>query len=81
LLTNAPKFKLNNNIMAKKLGEFSYDAAMQELQTLVGQLQNDQIGVDALAEKVRRASDLIKLCREKLRQTEADVNESLEIKK
>jgi exodeoxyribonuclease VII small subunit len=67
--------------MAKKLGEFSYDAAMQELQTLVSQLQNDQIGVDALAEKVRRASDLIKLCREKLRQTEADVNESLEIKK
>jgi exodeoxyribonuclease VII small subunit len=67
--------------MAKKVGDFSYDAAMQELQTLVSQLQNDQIGVDALAEKVRRASDLIKLCREKLRQTEADVNESLEIKK
>jgi exodeoxyribonuclease VII small subunit len=67
--------------MAKKVGEFSYEAAMQELQTLVSQLQNDQIGVDALAEKVRRASDLIKLCREKLRQTEENVNESLEIKK
>jgi exonuclease VII small subunit len=25
--------------MAKKLGDFSYDAAMQELQTLVSQLQ------------------------------------------
>jgi exodeoxyribonuclease VII small subunit len=67
--------------MAKKLGEFSYEAAMQELQTLVSHLQNDQIGVDALAEKVRRASDLIKLCREKLRQTETDVNDALEIKK
>lgn len=66
--------------MAKKSGEFSYEAAMQELQTLVGQLQNEQIGVDDLAEKVRRASELIKLCREKLRQTEMDVNESLEIK-
>jgi exodeoxyribonuclease VII small subunit len=65
--------------MAKKTSDFSYDAAMQELQTLVGQLQNDQIGVDALAEKVRRAAELIKLCREKLRQTEADVNEALEI--
>ena len=76
-----PKILINNNIiMAKKLGEFSYEAAMLELQTLVSQLQNDQIGVDALAEKVRRASDLIKLCREKLRQTEMDVNESLEIK-
>ncbi len=66
--------------MAKKTNEFSYDAAMQELQTLVGQLQNDQIGVDALAEKVRRATDLIRLCREKLRQTEEDVNAALEVK-
>ena len=66
--------------MAKKTSEFSYDAAMQELQTLVGQLQNDQIGVDALAEKVRRATDLIRLCREKLRQTEEDVNAALEVK-
>jgi exodeoxyribonuclease VII small subunit len=66
--------------MAKKTSEFSYDAAMQELQTLVGQLQNDQIGVDALAEKVRRATDLIRLCREKLRQTEEDVNAALDVK-
>lgn len=66
--------------MAKKTNEFSYDAAMQELQSLVGQLQNDQIGVDALAEKVRRATDLIRLCREKLRQTEEDVNDALAVK-
>jgi exodeoxyribonuclease VII small subunit len=65
--------------MAKKTSDFSYDAAMQELQTLVGQLQNDQIGVDTLAEKVRRAAELIRQCREKLRQTEEDVNEALEI--
>lgn len=65
--------------MAKKTTEFSYDAAMQELQTLVGQLQNDQIGVDALAEKVRRAAELIRLCREKLRQTEDEVNAALEV--
>ena len=66
--------------MAKKTNEFSYDAAMQELQSLVGQLQNDQIGVDALAEKVRQATDLIRLCREKLRQTEEDVNDALAVK-
>lgn len=65
--------------MAKKATDFSYDAAMQELQTLVGQLQNDQIGVDALVEKVQRAAELIRLCREKLRQTEAEVNDALDI--
>ncbi len=65
--------------MAKKTTDFSYDAAMQELQTLVGQLQNDQIGVDTLAEKVRRAAELIRLCREKLRQTEDDVTDALDM--
>jgi exodeoxyribonuclease VII small subunit len=65
--------------MAKKTSDFSYEAAMQELQTLVSQLQNDQIGVDALAEKVRRAAELIRLCREKLRQTEDDVTEALSL--
>ena len=65
--------------MAKKTTDFSYEAAMQELQMLVGQLQNDQIGVDSLAEKVRRAAELIRLCREKLRQTEDDVTEALNL--
>ena len=63
--------------MSKKKDSFSYDEAMQEIQNIVAELQNDAIGVDALAEKVRRASDLIKLCREKLRQTERDVKEAL----
>lgn len=63
--------------MSKKKTDFSYDAAMQEIQNIVAELQNDSVGVDALAEKVRRASELIKLCREKLRQTENDVKEAL----
>ena len=63
--------------MSKKKDSFSYDEAMQEIQNIVAELQNDAISVDALAEKVRRASDLIKLCREKLRQTETDVKEAL----
>jgi exodeoxyribonuclease VII small subunit len=63
--------------MSKKKTDFSYDTAMQEIQNIVAELQNEAVGVDALAEKVRRASDLIKLCREKLRQTETDVQAAL----
>ena len=63
--------------MSKKKETFSYDAAMQEIQNIVAELQNDSVGVDALAEKVQRASELIKLCREKLRQTEKDVTDAL----
>ncbi len=63
--------------MSKKKSDFSYDEAMLEIQTIVSELQNESVGVDALAEKVSRAADLIKKCREKLRQTETDVKEAL----
>jgi exodeoxyribonuclease VII small subunit len=57
----------------KKSGEFSYDAAMQELQDIAAQLQGDSISIDDLAEKVSRATELIRLCREKLRHTETEI--------
>jgi exodeoxyribonuclease VII small subunit len=63
--------------MSKKKSDFSYDAAMHEIQIIVAELQNESVGVDALAEKVSRAAELIKLCRGKLRQTETDVKEAL----
>jgi exodeoxyribonuclease VII small subunit len=59
----------------KKSGEFSYDAAMKELQDIAAQLQGDTISIDDLAEKVSRATELIRLCREKLRHTEVEIQE------
>lgn len=59
----------------KKSGEFSYDAAMKELQEIAAQLQGDAISIDDLAEKVSRATELIRLCREKLRHTEDEIQE------
>jgi exodeoxyribonuclease VII small subunit len=59
----------------KKSGEFSYDAAMKELQDIAAQLQGDTISIDDLAEKVSRATELIRLCREKLRHTEREIQE------
>jgi exodeoxyribonuclease VII small subunit len=65
--------------MSKKKTEgFSYDAAIIELQKIVAELQNDAIGIDDLSEKVSRASELIRSCREKLRQTEEDVKGYIE---
>ena len=58
--------------MAKKTIE-SYSAAMDELQEILGQLENDEIGVDDLVDKVERASDLLKWCDKKLRDTESKI--------
>ena len=62
----------------KKTDTFSYDFAMTELQKIVAQLQSDEISIDDLAEKVSRATELIRLCREKLRETEEDVKGFIE---
>jgi exodeoxyribonuclease VII small subunit len=53
--------------------KMSYEAALQELQEIVDLLQEEAIGIDTLSEKVKRAAELIRFCREKLRSTEEDV--------
>jgi len=51
----------------------TYEEALKELQSIVQALQEGNIGIDDLSEKVSRASELIQLCREKLRKTEVDL--------
>lgn len=51
----------------------TYEEALKELQGIVQELQEGNIGIDDLSEKVSRASELIQLCRGKLRKTEVDL--------
>ena len=53
--------------------EISYESAWAELQGILQQLQNETIGIDELGKKVLRAQELIRFCRERLRQTEEDM--------
>jgi exodeoxyribonuclease VII small subunit len=51
-----------------------YEAALEELQNIVKDLQDEKIGIDELAEKIARAAELIQLCREKLRDVETRID-------
>lgn len=55
----------------------SYTDAFFELQTITKEIESGEITVDELSEKVKRASELIRICREKLTTTEEDVNKIL----
>lgn len=57
--------------------EISYSDAFAELQQLVKDMEDGEISVDDLALKVKRASELIKICKNKLSTTEEDVNQIL----
>ncbi|MEY4603986.1 MAG: exodeoxyribonuclease small subunit [Bacteroidota bacterium] len=55
----------------------TYTAAFEELQQIVRDMEDGEITVDELAVKVKRAAELIKLCKQKLVSTEEDVNQIL----
>lgn len=55
----------------------NYTEAYNELIDIVQEIEAGNISVDTLSEKVKRAAILIKLCKEKLTQTEVDIEEIL----
>lgn len=57
--------------------ELNYSKAFEELQTIVNEIEQGEISVDELSEKVKRAALLIRVCKTKLTTTEEDVNQIL----
>jgi len=57
--------------------QHNYSEAFDELQLIVSEIEHGQISVDELSQKVKRATVLIKICREKLSATEEDVSKIL----
>lgn len=57
--------------------ELTYSQALAELEDIINRIESEEVDVDALAEKVKRASVLIRFCREKLKSTEEEVKSVL----
>ena len=57
--------------------EINYTEAFEELQRIVSEIEQGEISVDELSEKVKRAAFLINICKTKLSTTEADVSKIL----
>jgi exodeoxyribonuclease VII small subunit len=55
----------------------TYTEAIQELEAIVAEIEEGEITIDTLSEKVKRASELIKICKAKLTATEEDVSKIL----
>jgi len=58
--------------------EIGYTKAFVELQLIVEEMENSQISVDDLDVKIKRASELLKICRDKLYKTEKSVQDILD---
>ena len=51
----------------------SFDKAFEELQKIVSQLQSDEMGIDNLSTQLKKATELVGFCKEKLRSVEEDI--------
>jgi len=55
----------------------NYEKALQELQTIVKHMENDELDIDQMATQLRRAKELIKLCKDKLTKTDEEIKQIL----
>ena len=52
-----------------------FTAAMAELEAILSRIEAEEIDVDALAAELRRAAELLEVCRAKIRRAEAEVTQ------
>ena len=62
--------------MGKK--EKSYNESIKELEEILVRIENGDLDVDILTEKVKKASELIKNCKDKLYKTDKEIKKILE---
>lgn len=53
----------------------TYEDSLKELENLIEQLENQEISIDQLPDKVRRAYQLLELCQRKLKLTEEELQQ------
>ena len=58
--------------------EESYNEAIEKLRLIVEEIEQGELEVDLLSEKVKEATRLIKLCKDKLYKADQEVKKVLE---
>lgn len=57
--------------------ELTYEAALAELEDIVGKVERGELAIDQLTTQLKRAQELLAFCKKQLTQVETDVNSLL----
>ena len=57
-----------------KKTELKYEEAMKRLEEIVRQIENGEMNIDSLADKLKEAKSLMAFCKNKLLNVEEEVN-------
>ena len=54
-----------------------YEEAIKQLEDIVRKMENDEYDIDQLGEQMKKARELIKMCKDKLTKTDEEVQRML----
>lgn len=54
--------------------DIKYEEAVSQLEAIVRQLEHGELDIDQMGKQLKKAQQLITLCRAKLTKTEAEIN-------
>lgn len=56
-----------------------YEDAVHQLEEIVEKMENDELDIDTLSEQLKKAKQLIKLCKDRLTKTDEEINKLLSL--
>ncbi|WP_019188827.1 exodeoxyribonuclease VII small subunit [Prevotella conceptionensis] len=62
--------------MAKQ--EMKYEEAVAQLEVIVRRMETGELNLDSLADELKKAQKLIKMCKDKLTKTDEEIKKMLE---
>lgn len=57
--------------------ETKYEMALSQLEEIVERLENNQLGIDEMTAQLKKAQQLIKLCKDRLTKTDEEIQKIL----
>lgn len=58
--------------------ETKYEEAVSQLENIVRRLENDELGIDEMTAELKKAQQLIKLCKDRLTKTDTQIQKILD---
>jgi exodeoxyribonuclease VII small subunit len=60
------------------MADIKYSKAMEKLEDIIQRIENEEIDIDELSEKVKEAAALVKVCKDKILKAEIEVKDVVE---
>ena len=58
--------------------QMKYEEAVNRLEEIVKKMENDELDIDQMAQQLKEAQQLIKLCKDRLTKVDADIKAVLD---